>query len=86
MSKTHELKIYPKYFEAILDGKKTFEIRKNNRNFHVGDNIVLREFDNIKYSGREIHATIKYMLDDTFIGLEEGYVAFSFGILKIIDR
>lgn len=86
MSKTHELKIYPKYFEAILDGKKTFEIRKNNRNFHVGDSIVLREFDNIKYSGREIHATIKYMLDDTFIGLEEGYVAFSFDILKIIDR
>ena len=71
MSKTHELKIYPKYFEAILDGKKTFEIRKNNRNFHVGDSIVLREFDNIKYSGREIHATIKYMLDDTFIGLED---------------
>lgn len=72
MSKTHELKIYPKYFEAILDGKKTFEIRKNNRNFHVGDSIVLREFVNIKYSGRETHATIKYMLDDTFIGLEEG--------------
>jgi hypothetical protein len=22
MSKTHELKIYPKYFEAILDGKR----------------------------------------------------------------
>lgn len=86
MSETHELKIYPKYFEAIWDGKKTFEIRKNNRNFHVGDSIVLREFDNIKYSGREIHATIKYMLDDTFIGLAEGYVAFSFGILKIIDR
>ena len=30
MSKTHELKIYPKYFEAILDGKKTFEIRKDD--------------------------------------------------------
>ena len=86
MSKTHELKIYPKYFEAILDGKKTFEIRKNDRDFQVGDSIVLKEWDNIKYSGREIQAIIKYMLDDTFIGLEEGYVAFSFGILKIIDR
>ena len=44
MSKTHELKIYPKYFEAILDGKKTFEIRKNDRYFHVGDRIVLKEW------------------------------------------
>ena len=50
--------------------KKTFEIRKNDRYFHVGDRIVLKEWDNIKYSGREIHATIKYMHDDAFIGLE----------------
>lgn len=68
MSKTHELKIYPKYFEAILDGKKTFEIRKDDRDFQVGDSIVLKEWDNIKYSGREIQAIIKYMLDDAFIG------------------
>lgn len=60
MSKTHELKIYPKYFEAILDGKKTFEIRKDDRDFQVGDSIVLKEWDNIKYSGREIQAIIKY--------------------------
>jgi hypothetical protein len=86
MSKTHELKIYPKYFKAILDEKKTFEIRKNDRDFQVGDIAVLKEWDNIKYSGREIHATIKYMLDDAFIGLAEGYVAFSLGILEIIDR
>ena len=86
MSKTHELKIYPKYFKAILDGKKTFEIRKDDRDFQVGDSIVLKEWDNIKYSGREIQAIIKYMLDDAFIGLAEGYAAFSFGILKIIDR
>lgn len=29
----HELKIYPKYFDAILSGEKTFEIRRNDRGF-----------------------------------------------------
>lgn len=71
----HELKIYPKYFEAVLDGSKQFEIRKNDRNFNVGDNIFLREWDNIKYSGRTIFAEITYILDDKFIGLAEDYVA-----------
>lgn len=71
----HELKIYPKYFDAVLNGSKQFEIRKNDRNFQVGDNIFLRECDNIKYSGRTIFAEITYVLGDGFIGLAEGYVA-----------
>lgn len=71
----HELKIYPHYFNAILDRNKKFEIRKNDRNFQKGDNILLREWDNIKYSGRTIFAEITYILDDNFIGLTEGYVA-----------
>lgn len=72
----HELKIYKQYFDAILSGKKKFEIRKNDRGFQTGDNVVLKEWDNIKYSGRTIYATITYILDDKFIGLSEGYVAF----------
>lgn len=71
----HELKIYPHYFNAILDRNKKFEIRKNDRNFQKGDNILLREWDNIKYSGRTIFVTITYILDDRFVGLAEGYVA-----------
>ena len=82
----HALKTLPEFFKALAAGVKSFEIRKNDRDFQVGDSIVLKEWDNIKYSGREIQAIIKYMLDDAFIGLAEGYVAFSFGILKIIDR
>lgn len=78
----HELKIQPKYFDAVLNGSKTFEIRKNDRGFHVGDNIFLREWDNIKYSGRTIFAEITYLLDDKFRGLEEGYVALS---IKVND-
>lgn len=83
---THELKIYPRYFNAILDGKKGFEIRYNDRNYHVGDTVILKEWDNIKFSGREIHAVIDYLFDDKFVGMSDGYVAFQLGIFKIIDR
>nr|WP_315022932.1 DUF3850 domain-containing protein [uncultured Aminipila sp.] len=83
--KKHELKIYKKYFDVIVEGDKSFEIRKNDRDFHVGDIVILKEWDNIVYSGREIHATIKYILKDDFVGLTDGYVAFSLGIFKIIN-
>lgn len=78
----HELKIYPKYFDAIINGEKMFEIRKNDRGFCVGDTILLREWDNIKYSGHELKVVITYILDDKFIGLSPGYVALG---IKIIN-
>jgi hypothetical protein len=34
---THRLKVLIKYADAIMDGTKTFEIRRNDRNFKVGD-------------------------------------------------
>lgn len=49
----HELKIYPKYFQETIEGNKPFEIRKNDRHFQVGDVLLLKEWDNIKYTGRE---------------------------------
>ena len=48
----HELKTYPKYFQETIEGNKLFEIRKNDRNFKVGDVLLLKEWDNIKYTGR----------------------------------
>lgn len=74
----HELKIYPKYFESALEGVKPFEIRLNDRHFQVGDKIVLKEWDNINFSGRKIYGVITYILPDTFIGLAPGYVAFTY--------
>lgn len=42
--KIHELKTWPQYFHAIKEGIKTFEVRKADRDFNVGDILLLREF------------------------------------------
>lgn len=41
----HELKIWPQYYHRVKDGSKTFEIRKNDRDFQVGDTVILIYFD-----------------------------------------
>lgn len=58
--------------------QKHLKSEKNDRGFQVGDIVILKEFDNIKYSGREIQVEITYILDDKFYGVSEGYVIFAF--------
>lgn len=70
----HMLKCYPKYFEAVKDGTKTFECRYNDRNFKVGDELLLREYDPKRgYTDRCIVRKVTYVLSN-FIGLKDGYV------------
>lgn len=76
---THELKILPKHFEEVLYGAKKFEIRKDDRGFCVGDKLVLKEWENGSYTGREIYATILHILcaEDFPEGLKGGYCILS---------
>lgn len=58
-----DLKIYPLYFEAIISGKKTFEVRwSGDRDFFEGDRILLKEFDgnNAAYTGRQLLIEVTY--------------------------
>ena len=79
---THRLKIHEQYADAVLNGTKTFEIRKNDRGYRVGDKIV---FDVVTNAGYAVGAAarhplngqtyrIDYILDD-FEGLAQKYVA-----------
>lgn len=42
--KTHELKLDVIYFDDVKSGKKNFEIRKNDRDYQVGDILELKAF------------------------------------------
>jgi hypothetical protein len=80
MSLEHKLKIDTEYFEAVLNEKKNFEIRFNDRNFQIEDIVILQEItENREYTGREITATISYITD---FEQKEGFVVFSFKRLK----
>ena len=63
----HELKTLPEYFEAVINGEKTFEVRKFDRPFHKGDLLALNEYDPKRkcYTGRSCLVYIDYLLTDT---------------------
>jgi hypothetical protein len=83
--KLHELKTINPYFKKMWNGTKLFDIRKNDRDYKVGDILWLREYDKREarwgdgdgYSGKEI----TYLIIDiaitanTFEGLTKDYCA-----------
>ncbi|EAG6328088.1 DUF3850 domain-containing protein [Listeria monocytogenes] len=71
MSKSHELKILSEYFWDIVVEQKTFEIRKNDRDFQVGDLLILKEFKREKPTRRWIAVEVIYITD---YEQKEGYV------------
>lgn len=63
----HELKIWPRFYEAVDSGAKTFEVRENDRNFKVGDTLCLQEYLPMlgRYTGEQINVIVTYILDDS---------------------
>lgn len=70
----HYLKVLPEYFEQLMADTKTFEVRKNDRNYKVDDELTLQEWvPETGYTGKEIRRSIAYILDNPEY-LKEGYV------------
>lgn len=76
--KVHDVKLGTTFFDDVKTGRKTFELRKNDRGYKEGDTIVLHEYKDGTTTGRTITKKIVYMLED-FTGLEDGYCILGLG-------
>lgn len=95
--KVHHLKTYEEYFSLILRGRKTFELRKDDRDFQQGDTVILMETDKVMaspmnpegYTGRRIMfdiAGVNRNLES--FGLKEGFciISFLYDFITVYDN
>uniref|UniRef100_UPI002613F7D6 DUF3850 domain-containing protein n=1 Tax=uncultured Amphritea sp. TaxID=981605 RepID=UPI002613F7D6 len=85
--KHHELKTDPEVFQMSWEGRKSYEIRFNDRDYHSGDSALLRE---TRYSGEEMKAgkpleytnrALECVINGVLsgYGLDEGWVILNIG-------
>lgn len=79
--KVHDVKLGTTFFDDVKTGRKTFELRKNDRGYKEGDTIVMHEYKDGTTTGRAIEKKIVYMLEG-FAGLEDGYCILGLGEVK----
>jgi hypothetical protein len=77
----HELKTWPEPFRAVVGGVKRYEIRKQDRDFRVGDELMLREWDpgSRDYTGSFTTVTVTYMTPGGAWGLPSDMCVMSLG-------
>lgn len=87
-SKVHDLKTWPEYFAAIWDGRKTFEVRRNDRNFRAGDVIALHEWEPKKgrFTGRQARGRITYVLAGGDFGVDAEHCVLAVSIHRREQR
>ncbi len=58
-----EKKVWPEFFQKIIDGNKTFELRLADFKCSVGDTLILREWDpkTKNYTGRTLEKNVTYV-------------------------
>lgn len=77
--KIHELKTHPQPYAQIADGTKTSEVRRDDRQFNVGDLLVLKEYlpDERTYTGRYQYLVVTHISKDSE-GVRPGFAVLSF--------
>ena len=82
--RVHQLKCRQEYFRQIVNKKKKFEVRKNDRDFKVGQVLELYEVDDrTRPTGLKTSVLITYMMsDDMHPGINIGYCVLGIELLN----
>lgn len=76
--KLHNLKIQSVHFNDVLAGRKTAEVRFNDRDYQVGDCLNLLEIDEDEaLTGQDLNAEISHVLHGGQFGIEKGWCVLS---------
>ena len=85
----HELKLSTQFYDSVANRFKTFEVRKDDRGFKVGDTLILKEVipmddGGVEFTGRQCSASVTYILthDEFPAGVPDGYVIMSIIVLE----
>ena len=82
-----EKKIWPKSFDKIKSGEKTFELRLADWQCNQGDVLLLKEWDPEKkqYTGREIEKEVTHVIKTKDVNLwsQEEIEKYGFQIISI---
>ena len=82
MRKIIDLKIVQPHFDGVASGRKKAELRKDDRDFAVGDMLILREFTGTEYTGRQVCATVTHVLQNCGFGLDDNYAILSIKLCR----
>lgn len=80
----HDLKTWPREFEAVLAGLKKHEVRRDDRDFQIGDELRLREWrpENRAYTEREVLVRVTWKTVGGSWNVEPGFCVLSIEIVK----
>lgn len=79
--KVHQIRLGATFFDDVCSGKKSFELRKNDRGYKQGDILEMLEFADGKNTGRMVRVLVTYLLED-YTGLEDGYCIMATSLLN----
>lgn len=81
----HDIKSWPESFTAILTGRKRFEVRRFDRPYRTGDQVLLHEWDPlVDYTGRKATYLIGFIQHGP--PMPPGWCAFELLALEDVNR